>query len=316
MKFPITILPKLMNPGMSNAQYPHCFATTYFHGQQLIAYGSSNNVIIATRSLSIVTSLKGHPEGTMVTSIAWAPYSGRLSSGSTDNRIFIWEPVSSVGWTLSQEIKINSPPVCLSWSHCDHKFCVCSDVVTIYQREDIPDPSTGLCAIHPIWIDPIKATFCSHSRDSRFILVLQANTRTIVIYHKIQQSNSYCRINISQPSPVKNVRWRTTDNIHERCCFFTLGDDMAVRIWTETSVNEKLMFNVVAAIPGCYETVFTAFVTKTTRMVTNNPMIFQQIHRPKSDTYAYGHGHFPLRDRDDREAKLLDQSELEQKHQN
>ena len=310
MQFPLKVESKLINPGVSNAQYPHLLALTYFQGQQIIAYGCGRDVVIASNSLAIITSLRGHNEGSNVTAVAWAPYSGRLSSCGTDLRILIWEP-DRTGWYLAQEIVVKSEPTCLSWSICDHKFCVCTDVFTIYQRECIPEKGNGVCAIREIYTDNVKAAFCSHSRDSRFILTLQGDSQEVVLYHKRESSTvDYCKIPLKHPSKVKSVRWRTSDQLHERCCFMTVAEDMIVRIWSETGVNEALFFNVVAAIPASYGTQSAAFLSTTSRLVSNNPVIFKRVRKPKADTYAYGHGHFPVRDRDAREARIADEREL------
>ena len=307
MEFPLKVESKLINPGVSNAQYPHLMALTYFQGQQIIAYGCGRDVVIASNSLAIITSLRGHNEGSNVTAVAWAPYSGRLSSCGTDLRILIWEP-DRTGWYLAHELSVKSEPTCLSWSICDHKFCVCTDVFTIYQREPLPPKG---CAVREIYTDNVKAAFCSHSRDSRFILTLQGDSREVVLYHKRESSTvDYCKIPLKHPSRVKTVRWRTSDQLHERCCFMTVAEDMIVRIWSETGVNEALFFNVVAAIPASYGTQSAAFISTTARLVSNNPVIFKRVRKPKADTYAYGHGHFPIRDRDAREARIADEREL------
>ena len=69
MQFPLKVESKLINPGVSNAQYPHLLALTYFQGQQIIAYGCGRDVVIASNSLAIITSLRGHNEGSNVTAV-------------------------------------------------------------------------------------------------------------------------------------------------------------------------------------------------------------------------------------------------------
>ncbi|OHT03733.1 hypothetical protein TRFO_06568 [Tritrichomonas foetus] len=312
MKFPLPIEPKLLNPGESNADRPHCIALTYFQGQLNIAYGSANKAVIVSSNLSIVASLDKHENNSYVTALAWAPYSGRLTSAATDNKIIIWEP-DEAGWHFSQELVFTGSPLeCLSWSMCDRIFCTCSDQFTIYHRNI--DVETKTSRIERICFDDTPTIFCSHSRDSRFILTIPKTKNDVILFHKREKSTTeYCQIHILHPSRVTSARWRTSDQLHERCCFMTIAEDQIVRIWSETSVNEKLMFNVVAAIPSKHHIVAANFISTTSRLVSNNP-IFKNVQRPKSDTYAYGHGHFPIRDRDTRDANIADQKELDRNH--
>ena len=134
MQIPVNIRPKYLNPGSSNAEYPHCMAITYFHGQQIIAYGSVHLVVIVSTSLNVISALDGHPSDSIVTAVAWSPFSGRLSSASTKGDIIIWEP-SEGDWIKAQVVNLPSQINCMSWSICDFQFCVASDTFKIFQRE-------------------------------------------------------------------------------------------------------------------------------------------------------------------------------------
>ncbi|OHS95265.1 hypothetical protein TRFO_02254 [Tritrichomonas foetus] len=309
----IDIAPKLMSPGISNAEYPHCVALTYFQGQQIIAYGSGNKVIIASNTLSIIDSLERHRTSAKVTAVAWAPYSGRLSSAADDLRIIIWAPTSS-GWTYSYELQIDFIPICLSWSLRDHIFCVAGDKFNIYSHEInfYEDSNILHRAFRCVYSEETPTTFVSHSRDSRFIMALPESKNDIFIYYKRAKTDyEYSRVILTHPSPVVSARWRTTDNVHERCCFMTVCADHVVRIWAENSVNEPLIFSVVAALPSKLRIIAASFLVSTSKSVTNNPLINTRQKKKYFDKYAGGHGHFIIRDQNTRDAKIADSQELQ-----
>jgi len=307
MSLPISIYPKCLSTGSSNSEYHHCMAITYYHGQQIIAYGSANLVVIVSNTLNLIKSLDGHRTKSVVTAIAWAPFSGRLSSCSTANDIFIWEPTGK-SWVHTLTIKLESVATCVSWSVCDQKFCVCTDQFMIFNKEKT---SRTKYTFSPIFVNAIKTIFCSFSRDSRFILTLQDSNRDVFVWHKRSSDPSdYGRIPLYHPSPVLNMRWRTSDKIHERGSFMTLAKDHVVRIWTETGVNETLAFNVVTVIPASYGTVSAAFITTSSRMIRNNPTIVSSIKKSRVDSYAYGHGHLPLIDDNYRKADTPTRQEM------
>lgn len=316
MEFPIDVRPKLINSGVCNAESPHCIALTYYQGQQIIAYGSGSNLIIATSTLAVLHSLSGHQPDQRIISIAWAPYSGQISSADTDGRIIFWIPDAKEGWKMSAEIKENSNAMCMSWSICDHIFCVClENELIIYNRTESPNSwDHNVITIAKVYAESVKASFCSFSRDSRFILTIQDNSKEIVLYHRREHGNNdYCRLPLYHPSPVRVAEWRIGDQLHERCCFLTVADDKIVRIWSETSVHEKLAFSVIIAIPATYNTISAAFISTSSRLVSTNPLI-HGVHKPRADTYAFGHGHLPKYDLDTRQARLPSQQELNRNH--
>ena len=307
MQLPVSIRPKYLNPGSSNAEEMHCMSLTYFHGQQIIAYGSVHLVVIASTSLNVISALDGHPSDSIVTSVAWAPYSGKLSSASTKLDIIIWEPEDG-DWVKKQVINVASKVTCMSWSISDLQFCVASDNFVIYHWET---QSRKRKSYEPFFTSDMQLSFCSYSRDSRFILTLTQSNQEVFVWHKRpDEKNQYRRIPLYHPSPVLNMRWRTSDQVHERCSFMTLAQDRVVRIWTETSVNEQLAFNVVAAIPSRFNSISAAFITTSSRLIKNNSTESQRSMKTVIDTYAYGHGHMPPADLDYREAKVASNQEL------
>ena len=311
--FPLTIQPKHLNAGTSNANHPYCTALTHFHGQLKIAYGSSNRVVVVSSSLSIIATLERHDPESTVTAVAWAPFSGRLTSAATDNKIIVWEPDDN-GWNFSFEVHFNGshPLDCLSWSMCDHIFCTCSDEFSIYHMSRADE--THQKTLGKVFVDQIPTSFCSHSKDSRFILTIPKLTKEVILFHKREKSaTDYAKIHLVHPSLVMAARWRTSDQLHERCCFMTIAEDHVVRIWSETSVNESLKFDVVAAVPAKHHIIAANFISTTSRMVSNNPLVKTQRNN-RSDTYAYGHGHFPIRDKDIRSATAVDETELNRNH--
>ncbi|OHS93334.1 hypothetical protein TRFO_40386 [Tritrichomonas foetus] len=134
MSFPLHIESKLINPGYGNDHYPYCISYTYFQGQQIIAYGSANKVIIVSNNLSIIASLTEHEQGSSVTAVAWAPYSGRLSSCGSDLKMNLWEPVKN-GWRHLLTYSIASQASCISWNLSDTKFCIAANEFTLYDFE-------------------------------------------------------------------------------------------------------------------------------------------------------------------------------------
>ena len=307
MQLPVSIRPKYLNPGSSNAEEQHCMSLTYFHGQQIIAYGSVHLVVIASTSLNVISALDGHASDSLVTAVAWAPYSGKLSSASTKLDIIIWEPEDG-DWVKKQVINVTSKVTCMSWSISDLQFCVASDNFTIYHWET---QSRKRKSYEPFFTSDMQLSFCSYSRDSRFILTLTKSNQEVFVWHKRADSkNQYRRIPLYHPSPVLNMRWRTSDQVHERCSFMTLAQDRVVRIWTETGVNEQLAFNVVAAIPSTFNSISASFITTSSRLIKNNSTENQRTMKTVIDTYAYGHGHRPQTDLDYREAKVASNQEL------
>ena len=306
----IEILPKLINPGICNAEYPHCVAITYFQGKQIIAYGSSNNVVIASNVLSIITLLEGHSPKSKVTSVAWAPFSGRLSSAGSDGQIIIWEP-NEKGWYYSLHLRINFIPICMSWSICDHVFCVSGSKFSIYthkaKRSDVNKDFVASC----VYSEDTPTTFCSHSPDSRFILSLPTNQKVVFIYYKISKKDyDYSRIILNHPSIVISARWRASEQLYERACFITVCKDYTVRIWDESGKDEPLSFSPIAAFPPKLHIIAASFIKIASKSVSNNPIISKNISNPHVDKYAYGHGHFIKRDNALRNSNVADPQEL------
>ena len=310
MQLPVSIRPKYLNPGSSNAEEQHCMSLTYFHGQQIIAYGSVHLVVIASTSLNVISALDGHASDSLVTAVAWAPYSGKLSSASTKLDIIIWEPKEEGVWVKSQTIKLPFIGYCMAWSICDFMFCVTGDYFQIYQREQrMHNNQTYKVS----FMDPTKYSFCSYSKDSRFIMTLYSNSKEVLIWHKRggRHETGYRRIPLKHPSPVLNIRWRNSNNVHERCSFMSLATDHVVRIWSETGVNETLAFNVVAAIPSPDDSfnVAAAFLSTSSRIISNSTTSSAD-KNVSVDTYAYGHGHMPSSDKNNREANIVSHQEL------
>lgn len=297
---------KYLNSGASNGNFINCIGMTYYHGQLVIAYGSSHLVVIASTSLNVISTLDGHSANSVVTCVAWAPFSGRLSSCSNNRELIIWDPVDRT-WRQSHKIILSSPGVCMSWSITDVQFCVAADKFQIYTLVKNIEAKE----YEPIFEDPAPISFCSFSRDSRFILTLQKSSREVFIWHKIPNDRQRLRrIPLNHPSPVITIHWRTSDQIHERCSFLTLAEDHVVRIWTETGVNEELSFNVVAAIPSEYQTISATFLTTSSRMIKNNACDPQHRRTISVDNYAYGTGHLPLCDLNNRVADVASNQEL------
>ena len=341
----LTIEPVLLNPGASNADYPHCLGLTFFRGKLIMAYGSCNQVIVATSTLSIIASLDDHSPKSTVTAVSWAPYSGRLASAADDNKIIIYEPISekqsgSLGWHYLKSIDFSGQYItCLSWSLWDYTFCTCNNDFTIYHTNSnqfIPGLKDAKEVMHMKEVARFhtKTIFCSHSRDSRLILTIPYQSKEVIIYHRREKTtNEYCQIHLSHPSIVKSARWRTSDQIHERCFFMTIAEDHILRIWSETCVNEQLMFSVVAAIPAKYHITAANFISTASRLVQNNPIVLKSathtyVHhddnilinmigntnKVRSDVYVNGHGHDQIYDRDVRETNIASQKELDRNH--
>lgn len=308
MSLPLEVRRKYLNSGSINYEYAHCMAVAYIRGQQLIAYGSGHLVAIATNTLNVIQVLHGHKSG-VVCAVAWAPFSGRLTSASTEKDILIWEENSTGEWVNVGKINLTEPAICMSWSMCDNQFCVSSNDFIIFRRTQVSDKKS---TFQEILRKKLKTKFCSFSRDSRFILTLQKSRKEVIIWHKSSKNNSdYRMIHLYQPSTVSLMRWRSPNQLHERCSFMTLGKDQVVRIWVETGVHETLAFDVVASIPAEYKTVTASFLSFSSRVILNNVPMSSNSNRPNIDTYAYGHGHLPQRDLDYREANDVSERELD-----
>ena len=142
---------------------------------------------------------------------------------------------------------------------------------------------------------------------------LYSNSKEVLIWHKRggRHETGYRRIPLKHPSPVLNIRWRNSNNVHERCSFMSLATDHVVRIWSETGVNETLAFNVVAAIPSPDDSfnVAAAFLSTSSRIISNSTTSSAD-KNVSVDTYAYGHGHMPSSDKNNREANIVSHQEL------
>ena len=354
----IDIKPRLISPGDSNALYKHCFAITYFQGKQLIAYGSSNNVVITSNTFTIVDELKGDRHDAVVTAVAWATYSGRLSSFETNQndyqRIVIWEPKRSSGhWEKLQVIKVDIEIICLSWSKGDNILCTASKQnFQIHVREENKkrnhqnptdqnsEDNKNNNILKCVYTNNVPTEFCSHSRDSRFILTLpvrpdkkkvnndkKVSMKGVLIYYKRGKSdNDYKNVLIKHPAPVISARWRTSDQSHGNCCFMTVSEDRVVRIWYETSVNENFKFSVVASLPSTRNILVASFISTSSKYISNSPLFegdndeneseraddsndtFTYLSKQYKDAYAYGNGHLVKRDGNYRETYVNDKN--------
>lgn len=303
MNFPIHVESKLINPGFGNDSYPYCISFTYFQGQQYIAYGSANRVIIVSNNLSIIASLCKHKPGTFVTAVAWAQYSGKLTSCGTDLALHIWQPISN-GWECISTFSIPHIANCISWNYCDTKFCIASKTFAVYNVENIDKNNNHLI---PVFVSSTPTEYCQYSRDSRFILTLQKNKKHNYIWY-MGNRGEYRRIVLEHPSAVKSISWRLSEDIYERCSIMSLTENGLVRIWTETSVNERFNFNLVAVIPGVY--IAGCFLITTSKMITTNPSFYLRKKNRYKDSYANGNGHLLIRDQNCRFSRTPNPNEI------
>lgn len=321
----IEILPKLVNPGTSNSQYEHCLAITHFQGKQLIAYGSLNNVVIISSSFSLVDLLKEHENGSEVTSVAWSPFSRLLASWATDNYLIIWTADNNSDKWIPHKQKVETKVVCLSWSKGNNVLCAAGEFLQIFSKYSNKTLNTNDSFFNTRpFIDNCETTFCSHSRDSRFILTLPRKNKGVLLYYKSRKPGiEYEKLLLHHPSPVILARWKNSENPHEKCCCMTVSEDHVVRIWYETGVNERLQFSVVASLKQEDPILTASFITPISTIYNNHFTnaskrkvdendTFHRLSRSYLDKYAYGHGHYPKRDRNYRESITAQETEMSQ----
>ncbi|KAK8834759.1 hypothetical protein M9Y10_030502 [Tritrichomonas musculus] len=303
MNFPIEVESKLINPGIANDKYPYCISFTYFQGQQVIAYGSLNKVIIVSNYLKIIASLCQHEPGSYVTAVAWAQHSGKISSCGTDYNLNIWEPDKD-GWHHVKKLKMSSIGKCISWNFLDKlsKLCIASDDFSIYDYQSIIQPGANL---QPIFIEHTKTNYCAFSRDSRFILTLQQNKQDIHIwYHGPSSTTDYRRLILTHPTKVISISWRLSEDLYERCSFMSITEDGVARIWIETCVLERLSFHVAASIPT-HPIAAGSFIMTTSKMISSKQISLT------TDNFANGNGHIQIRDKNSRFSSVPDPREIE-----
>ncbi|KAI9716290.1 MAG: regulator of (H+)-ATPase in vacuolar membrane [Chrysothrix sp. TS-e1954] len=223
---------KAVFPGRPQAKL-QAVDTTVWQGHHLLAYVSSNALVILTGPNALVQSIS-HDNDRELTAVAIDAVSGKIAVSSREEA-HIYRPIGHEVGTLKWVLQDTFQPSCddtyicsLSWG-LPEELLIGGSSLTLLWTDD---------GLHEQWTKKLanRSKFCAFSHDASLIASTGWHDRLVKIWRRLFIGGGDERFDaayLAHPATVTNIRWRgrPREEQHWDAFLYTVCADQQLRVW-------------------------------------------------------------------------------------
>jgi hypothetical protein len=203
----------------ANIAMPHSISFAGVHAGLLIAYASSNLVIVLVEGKEIIAILRGHQFPICcVTFDVRAPH---LASCDLKGYVIYWR-FQDMSWSNSRVIELQRPVTCMVWFSAHREVFVSSDDgLVVSSIADFGSSGTRLCS---------KSSFCASSLDASHI-ASHHNGKLVWIFTLAASSERLVQV-LRHPANVEAFDFHPS-----MAACLTITVNLVLRIWRQSLIG-------------------------------------------------------------------------------